>query len=133
MSVIAVFVFCLGVMGVICVSSSWKAQTDTEKRKWKIFWNHVEMVWLMSVFCTVLFALTPGWHRLAQTLPSLERAPADIEKNRITIDDWVRGFLEERCDPHKWPTLIEVCQVIQRIVDNKDMSSKKTRQFGRYG
>jgi hypothetical protein len=60
LSVVLVFLFCLAFMWGVFVRPTWNAQTDEDKRKWKTFWNRIEIIWLISAFSTIIFALSPG-------------------------------------------------------------------------
>ncbi len=94
LSVVLVFLFCLAFMWGVFVRPTWNAQTDEDKRKWKTFWNHIEIIWLISAFSTIIFALSPGWSRLAPTLPMPAMAEKDLVQEQNAIVDTGRGFLE---------------------------------------
>ncbi len=69
----------------------------------------------------MLIALPTYWNHIAEEHVADYKRTLDRDKTEISI--WASGFAENRCDPDKWPMLIQVCNVVKKIIDSREYNS----------
>ena len=112
----AIFISVLSLAGSLAVLT-WRA-TAEGKQQWKIFWNVVEIVWLLGTGFSIFGVITT---QAASFLPLVKDFYAqDIRNSGKEISEFAKHIRKEYCSPT--PADQEICSRIADLTDSTKLT-----------